>query len=475
MIKNIILGLCLLSVALGAIPGDLVTSLPGWPKNLNFTMYSGFLDIGSAQKQIHYVFLTKAGAPVNNSAPILLWLNGGPGCSSLEGMLVENGPFVIEDRQTDFNGTFNIWSWNQLVNILYFESPAGVGFSPSNLTINKTNYNDNTTTIDNYNALVSFFKGFPEYANNDFWISGESYAGIYVPHLAAMIDTKNNNGGTKINLKGIMVGNGLIGFSNTPRFAVDYYYGHHLISTTLYNSFQKNCLNNSSSITCKAILTSIDAMLYGINPYNIYGYCYPPYTMTEQGDQEGAAQSGYKFAKWFTYDPQTGESILADGSGVPCVYTTGLTGYLNRNDVKQALHVNTKTNWEICNDYINGNYSVAPDGSLPQYQQLLSSGKYRILIYNGDADSVVPYNDNEYWIENFKLPVVDDWRPWYVSDQVAGFVKYYKGLAFVTVKGAGHMTPQVKRPEAYLMIQYFLNNQPLPSKPSLRDEEFISI
>lgn len=97
------------------------------------------------------------------------------------------------------------------------------------------------------------------------------------------------------------------------------------------------------------------------------------------------------------------------------------------------------------------------------------------MIYNGDADSVVPWNDNEYWIENFKLPVVNDWRPWYVSDQVAGFVKYYKGLAFVTVKGAGHMTPQVKRPEAYLMVQYFLNNQSLPSKPSFGDGEFISI
>jgi len=125
----------------------------------------------------------------NNDNPVLLWLNGGPGCSSMEGFFIENGPYVLEDGMTAFNGTFNIWSWNQFANVLYFESPAGVGFSPNDLPNNEENYNDNVTQVDNYNALLAFFNEYPEFAKNDFWIAGESYGGVYIPHLAAYIDT----------------------------------------------------------------------------------------------------------------------------------------------------------------------------------------------------------------------------------------------------------------------------------------------
>jgi carboxypeptidase C (cathepsin A) len=86
-----------------------------------------------------------------------------------------------------------------------------VGFSYSNDA--NFSYNDISTSEDNMAALLSFFTGFPEYADSPFWIAGESYAGKYIPDLSVLIDFYNNKGvGKKINLKGIMVGNGIMTF-----------------------------------------------------------------------------------------------------------------------------------------------------------------------------------------------------------------------------------------------------------------------
>ena len=273
----------LLTISRAAIDSDLVENMPEWPESVNFTMYSGLLNLSyTDQKAIHYVFITKAGeTSTKNSAPVVLWLNGGPGCSSLDGFLSENGPFVLEDGMLKLNGTFNAWSWNNVANILYFESPAGVGFSPTETPFTSDYYNDYVTTQDNWEALKTFFNGFPELAKNDFWITGESYAGIYIPWLAAFIDGENKNGSQYINLKGIMVGDGVIGvdipvlFNNT----VTNYVNHHLISIDAYNTFYKCCVEGSfDSKACQLTIQGITAALYGINPYNIYAYCYPPYS-----------------------------------------------------------------------------------------------------------------------------------------------------------------------------------------------------
>jgi carboxypeptidase C (cathepsin A) len=121
------------------------------------------------------------------------------------GFISEIGPYVWEDGATNFTQTLNKFSWNQNASLLFFESPPGVGFSENNL--DGYVWSDSNTTENNYNALLEWFKLFPEYANNDFWISGESYAGIYIPWLANEIDQKNNktNKTININLKGKLI------------------------------------------------------------------------------------------------------------------------------------------------------------------------------------------------------------------------------------------------------------------------------
>ena len=80
---------------------------------------------------------------------------------------------------------YNPYSWNRLANVIFLESPKGVGFSYCD---NKNCVNtDESTAVDAYDALINFFKGFPEYARNDFFITGESYAGIYIPMLMEQV------------------------------------------------------------------------------------------------------------------------------------------------------------------------------------------------------------------------------------------------------------------------------------------------
>jgi serine carboxypeptidase-like clade 2 len=91
-------------------------------------------------------------------------------------------------------------------NMLFLESPAGVGFSYSNTTSDYRNVGDNKTASDSYKFLVNWLEKFPEYKTRDFFITGESYAGHYVPQLAFTIVSQNKiTNQTKINLNGIAV------------------------------------------------------------------------------------------------------------------------------------------------------------------------------------------------------------------------------------------------------------------------------
>jgi carboxypeptidase C (cathepsin A) len=137
-------------------------------------MYSG--------KHLHYV-LAESQRDAKKD-PLVIWFNGGPGCSSLLGFLQEHGPYVMDDWEDNFKK--NPWSWNKEASILYIESPAGVGYSYCENSKLCTS-TDASSSLDNLDAVLSFFKKFPEFLPNDLYISGESYAGIYVPYLAYRI------------------------------------------------------------------------------------------------------------------------------------------------------------------------------------------------------------------------------------------------------------------------------------------------
>lgn len=117
------------------------------------------------------------------NAPVVFWFQGGPGCSSLAGLFLENGPLRVNER----NGLdYTDLAWTQHANMVWFEQPAGVGFSYSNTPSDYTT-NDTRAAQDNYAFLNNFFSLFPQFRNNDVWLTGESYGGVYLPTVTNLV------------------------------------------------------------------------------------------------------------------------------------------------------------------------------------------------------------------------------------------------------------------------------------------------
>ena len=204
----------LVSLASADVPGDLITSLPGYGTGKTPSkQYSGLIAADADSTVfLHYWFVESTGNP--STDPVAVWMNGGPGCSSLEGFLTELGPFSFTgDRDSSGIPTMvdNPYAWTTVSSVLFLEQPAGVGFSYA--TNGSTHSDDYIQSQNTYGFLLNWFKAYPEFASNEFFITGESYAGIYVPTLANRILDGNEAGMPYINLKGIAVGNGCIGHS----------------------------------------------------------------------------------------------------------------------------------------------------------------------------------------------------------------------------------------------------------------------
>jgi cathepsin A (carboxypeptidase C) len=169
---------CLLGATVMAAPED--ERVKGLPDVSDFESpsYSGYLTV-SDSKSLHYMFTESLDDPAND--PLVIWFNGGPGCSSMLGFMQENGPYIIDDGESVIKK--NPEPWNKRANVMWLESPAGVGFSIGNDTTD-LHQNDITSSKDALIALREWYKKFPEFSENNLFISGESYAGIYVPYLA---------------------------------------------------------------------------------------------------------------------------------------------------------------------------------------------------------------------------------------------------------------------------------------------------
>ncbi|KAJ0935160.1 putative carboxypeptidase D [Helianthus annuus] len=195
----------------------------------------------------------------------------GPGCSSLMGAMSELGPFRINsDGKTLF---MNDYAWSNVANMLFLESPAGVGFSYSNTTSDYHKSGDKNTADDAYIFLVNWLERFPQYKTRDFYITGESYAGHYVPQLAytILLNNKKTNQ-TVINIKGIAIGNAAIDEELDQKGMYDYLWSHAIISDSTHDAIFKYCdfASNSTSTMCNAIINKVGNEMGDVDAYNIY-------------------------------------------------------------------------------------------------------------------------------------------------------------------------------------------------------------
>jgi carboxypeptidase C (cathepsin A) len=195
---------------------------------------------------------------------VLIWLNGGPGCSSLLGAFSENGPFIFDDGQNVIKPNFE--AWNSRANVLYIESPAHIGFSIGGP--NDWNFTDITQAEDLFASVQSFFTLFPEYLANPLWVSGESYAGIYGPFLAYKIHSWNQAasmyGKQTYNLKGFVIGNGITDWTVDAQPATyRTFYEMNIIPQSLFDQFKANgCVwNVATNPTNPQICNTLDGQV----------------------------------------------------------------------------------------------------------------------------------------------------------------------------------------------------------------------
>ncbi|KAG9131132.1 hypothetical protein Leryth_027066 [Lithospermum erythrorhizon] len=378
---------------------DKIFSLPGQPK-LNFQQYAGYIVVGDQQQSsLFYYFVEAELNPA--SKPLVLWLNGGPGCSSVgAGAFIEHGPLKVSGNHL----IKNEYSWNKEANMLYLESPAGVGFSFSTNSSFYDYVDDEMTARDNILFLEKWLNKFPEYRNNDFYLTGESYGGHYVPQLADYIIKSE----MKINLKGIAIGNPLLEFNTDFNSRAEYFWSHGLISDATYKLLNTVC--NISELR-------------------------------RQGQQ------GHLTPSCTHQDSSKIDVCIHDETFV----------YLNREDVRIALHarlVNVKQ-WSVFASNLHYNMQNLELPMLSILGSLVQSG-VRVLIYSGDQDSVLPLTGTRVLIDKLAkelgLNTTVPYSCWFEGKQVAGWNQVYGNiLSFVTVRGASHEVPY-SQPERSLSL-----------------------
>ncbi|XP_038164580.1 cathepsin A-like [Cyprinodon tularosa] len=455
--------LCLLSaLQLGSwaqYAPDEVTHLPGMTFKPNYSQWSGYLKAGTG-KFLHYWFVTSQRNPAED--PLVLWLNGGPGCSSLDGFLSENGPFHVNDDGATLYE--NKYSWNRIANVLYLESPAGVGYSYSDSQQYDTD--DDQVADDNYKALQSFFAKFPNFTQNEFFIFGESYGGFYAPMLSLRVA----KGKAKINFKGFAVGNGLSSFALNDNSLIYFGYYHGLFGEVLWRDLNTNCCDkencnfyNSTSETCKTMVNVAFGIVYesGLNEYALYLDC----------EGQRAYHKGYQRAmshlfRNYKRNPHSYKLLDSRTSSIslmgvpPCINSTAQTNWLNRGDVRKALHIqDTLPAWALCSDEVGDHYSILYESMKDVYLKLLSLD-LRVLVYNGDTDMACNFLGDQWFVEDLGFKATSSYQKWIHDNQIAGFYQQFGNITFLTVKGAGHMVPQWAPGPAFHMFESFITNGP---------------
>ncbi|XP_073132142.1 serine carboxypeptidase-like 45 isoform X2 [Henckelia pumila] len=439
--------ICVMQMYMSAVKSDKIVSLPGQPK-VSFQQYSGYITIDESQKRSFFYYFVEAETEPD-SKPLVLWLNGGPGCSSVgAGAFSEHGPFKPSGNIL----VKNDYSWNKEANMIYLESPAGVGFSYS---ANKSYYesvDDEMTAKDNLVFLENWFDKFPEYKHRDFYISGESYGGHYVPQLAELIVQSK----AKINLKGIAIGNPLLEFNTDFNSRAEYLWSHGLISDAAYHEFTFVCnysqirrqyQNGEVTPVCSRVIKLVTAEI-------------------------GKFIDSYDITLDVCLSSVLGQSKvlnqLQDEPKIDVCVEDETDVYLNRKDVQKAFHANLigVNKWSICSDVLHYDFKNLETPTIGILGSLVKS-KIRVLVYSGDQDSVLPLIGTRTLVNKLAkemgLNTTVSYSPWFEGRQVGGWSQVYGDfLSFATIRGASHEAPFSQPKRSLVLFGSFVRGQPLP-------------
>ncbi|KAJ3405891.1 Cell death protease [Chytriomyces hyalinus] len=424
----------------------LVTKLPDLPASALSelrTHYAGFIPTSTNSSNPGNLFFWYFPSSNTASADLVIWLNGGPGCSSLFGSFVENGPLEIQN-----NGTLaaNLNSWHRHTNILYIEQPSGAGFS-TNLDPTKGPFDEFQVASLFLTFLNGFYFVFPEAKSWSLHLTGESYAGVYIPFICAaitqcpyLVDQK-----TPILLSGIAINNAVLDFDRqiAPSSAVaayDYLANRNFFAVDPTGLLQETAAKTAS--ICRSLKTKNESLAmdeYGCNMVGLVGFWFATH-MNSLG-------KGNTCLNPYNVD-----------SPIPCgaldefhLQEDALLAYLNNPAVRDAIHVDPylstmdpSRTWEECHRTTITTQHDSEHGPSPiTFLPMLIERGIKVIIYNGDSDLLVNYVAQEQAFGNMtwngSKGFQNDPTQWTVNSLPAGLKWVERGLSYIRVFGAGHM------------------------------------
>jgi len=434
-----------------AVLKDEITNLPELPEGFLPKMFSGYIQLDEGRRAIFYWFIESESNPVTD--PVVMWTNGGPGCSGLDGLFTEMGPFKANK---DGGLSMNLYRWNSIANMIFIEQPAGVGFS---WTSEDLDYGDSLAASDNADFIEGWLDLFSNFQANDFYIASESYGGHYMPTLTKELYDR----GTVKNFKGMMVGNPLtwMPYRNFGQYATAA--GQNMYPMPEWTDYENNNCEYSDSSECQKLERKFDGYTDGTDPYALnFPVC------TDESTRAGRDQRYYmaRTVHRANYRKRQKMGLKETVGGYfpsnyePCIENY-MYWYLQRKDVQAALHISSKWTgpWEMCSGYINEAWNrtdlLAP--MMPIYDYLVRKSGLKIMIYSGDDDSMCSTFGTQEFIWQMGWPIISPWASWHVEGQVAGYVNKFLGFTFITVHGAGHMVPATRPEFGYEVFRGYLN------------------
>ncbi|KAL7685110.1 putative peptidase S10, serine carboxypeptidase, alpha/Beta hydrolase [Plasmopara halstedii] len=414
------------------------------------TQDSGYIKLPNKVDD-HYFYWYFESRSQPTTDPLVLWLTGGPGCSSMMALLTENGPcHVLPDLSTQLNP----YSWTNESNVVWLDQPTTVGFTYGDIRDGDSNEDNVGENI--YYFLQGFFQKHPELVNHDFYITGESYGGHYVPVAAHYVWEQNKlnvNTSKYINLKGIAIGNGLTQASIQLPHSIDMA-EKNAYNISLVDAMQLEDMKAEAPV-CGAILDQC--------PQNLTA-CF--------------VGSEFYMEKLFVpllsanrnpYDIRMPCTRMDDPT--KCYDISYVSKYLDSTNVRRALGVDSKRVgvWQECNLNVSMAFYMTADMAKPfhTYVADLLNDNMRVLIYAGDADLMCNWYGNQAWT------LALDWKgknqfnaaseTTYITagGLIGGVVRSYDHFTFLRVYNSGHMVPQDQPAVALDMLNKFLKDQRL--------------
>ncbi|KIL59166.1 hypothetical protein M378DRAFT_15030 [Amanita muscaria Koide BX008] len=425
--------------------------------------WAGLLPISSAanetRKLFFWFFPPAKGGSLDD---LIFWTNGGPGCSSMDGFLQENGPISWQHGQA--KPTPNQYSWTNISSMLWVEQPVGTGYSQGTPTAQ----NEEDVAAQLVGFLQQFLNVFSELKGKKFYLTGESYAGMYIPYIADYIYTHPTL--LDLELQGIWMGDPVIGWFVTQEQipAVDFVHKYEHVF-----AFNQTFLKYLDDTALKC----------GYTGYQQKYATYPPKGLLPLPGNDTFADPGcdvwddifnavlivnpaFNIYRIFDVYP-----VLWDVLGFPGSFFALQTtpAYFDRLDVKQAIHAPLNSTWQICTDvnvFPNGDASLPPTFTV--LPNVIEKSK-KAIIMHGLADYVLIADGARIAIQNmtwagkqgFQTPIANDS---FIVDGIGalGTVHEERGFTYYEVVLSGHMVPGYSPWSAFQSILYLLGKRDKP-------------